>query len=61
MKTLKEVKREYILKVLRTTGWDIKRASEILKVNERYLRREIERISRDEKMFQELKDFFKKP
>jgi hypothetical protein len=40
IKTLQEVRKEYILKVLKATGWDYEKASRILKVSEDYLKRE---------------------
>lgn len=40
-KTLSEIKREHIIKVLDETQWDFKKASEILNVSESYLRKEI--------------------
>lgn len=46
MNTLQEIKREYILQVLDHTNWDIKKASEILKISEDFLKKEIQRIER---------------
>ncbi|MCX5810175.1 MAG: hypothetical protein NTX36_12540 [Proteobacteria bacterium] len=46
MKTLQEIKREYILQVLDHTNRDLKKASEILKVSEDFLKKEIQRIGR---------------
>jgi DNA-binding NtrC family response regulator len=40
IKTLREVRREYILKVLRETGWDYEKASLILKVSRESLEKE---------------------
>lgn len=56
MRSLKEVKREHILRVLHETNWDLKRASEILKVSELYLKKEISRIKKEKG---ELKGNFK--
>ncbi|MCX7857649.1 MAG: hypothetical protein N2513_06680 [Deltaproteobacteria bacterium] len=50
MKTLKEIKREHIMTVLKSTGWDIKEASKILKVKETYLKREIEKMKKEMKV-----------
>lgn len=49
MKTLKEVKREHILRVLEKTGWNVKEASKVLKVRETYLKRELEKIKKEMK------------
>ncbi len=40
MKTLKQLRREYIRTVLESSGWDIKKASSILKVSEKVIERE---------------------
>ncbi|MCX7966158.1 MAG: hypothetical protein N2596_06000 [Syntrophorhabdaceae bacterium] len=40
-KTLNEIKREHIIKVLDATEWDIKKASAILNVSESFLKKEI--------------------
>jgi transcriptional regulator with GAF, ATPase, and Fis domain len=42
--TLKEVRRRHILAVLRATNWDLAKSSAILKVKERFLKREIRKI-----------------
>jgi len=42
--TLKEVRRRYILITLARTGWDVKTASALLKVTERYLAKEIKKL-----------------
>ncbi|HOP85014.1 MAG TPA: helix-turn-helix domain-containing protein [Syntrophorhabdaceae bacterium] len=43
-KTLNEVKREHIIKVLDATKWNIKKASAILNVTESFLRKEIRQL-----------------
>lgn len=48
VRSLKEVRREHILRVLEETNWDLKRASEILKVSESYIKKEISKIKREE-------------
>lgn len=40
MKTLKQLRREYIRTVLENSGWDIKKASSILKISEKAIERE---------------------
>jgi hypothetical protein len=45
IKTLGEMRREYILKVLAETDWDFKRACAILNVPEEYLKKQIRRAS----------------
>lgn len=40
MKTLKEVRLEYIRSILEDNGWDFRKASDILKIPESRLRRE---------------------
>jgi len=42
--TLKEVRRRYILITLVKTRWDVKTASALLKVTERYLAKEIKKL-----------------
>lgn len=42
--TLKEVRRRHILITLVRTGWDVKTASALLKVTERYLAKEIKKL-----------------
>lgn len=44
MKKLEEIRKEYILRVLSDTCWDIKKASKILKISEKYLKKEIQKI-----------------
>ncbi len=41
MKTLKQLRREYIRTVLENSGWDIKKASSILKISEKAIEREV--------------------
>jgi hypothetical protein len=43
-KTLGEIRKEYILKVLEQTSWDFREASRILKVSEVSLKKEISKI-----------------
>jgi len=43
-KTLNEIKREHIIKVLYATQWDIKKASAILNVTESFLKKEIRQL-----------------
>lgn len=43
-KTLNEIKREHIIKVLDATEWDIKKASAILNVTESFLKKEIRQL-----------------
>lgn len=43
-KTLSEIKREHIIKVLDATQWDFKKASTILNVSETYLKKELKQI-----------------
>jgi len=43
-KTLNEVRREHIIKVLNATGWNIKKASAILNVTESFLKKEIRQL-----------------
>jgi len=45
MKTLKEIRQEHIRTVLETHGWDIKKASSVLKISEARLRKEVHRLS----------------
>jgi transcriptional regulator with PAS, ATPase and Fis domain len=45
IKTLGEMRREYILKVLAETDWDFKRACAILNVSEEYLKKQVRRAS----------------
>lgn len=45
IKTLGEIRREYILKVLAETDWDFKRACVILNVSEEYLKKQVRRAS----------------
>jgi len=49
MKTLEEIRKEHIMKVLKRTNWDTKKASEVLRISESYLRKEIQKLgySRD--------------
>jgi hypothetical protein len=44
VKTLEEIRVEYILKVLAQTNWDYRKASRILKVSEDFLKREVKKI-----------------
>jgi ActR/RegA family two-component response regulator len=42
MKTLDQIRLEHILQVLDHTGWNIKKTSEILKVSEKTIKKEIQ-------------------
>ncbi len=44
LRTLSEIRHDYILKVVRDTGGDIARASKVLRVSEAYLRKELRKI-----------------
>lgn len=52
MKTLEEIRQEHILQVLKRTNWDTKKASEVLRISESYLRKEIQKLgyTRDTKL-----------
>jgi len=41
MKTLQEIRKEHICKVLEKTGWNLKKASAILEISEDILAKEI--------------------
>lgn len=41
MQTLDEIRLEHIIQVLDRTGWDMKKASEILKVPEKVIKKQI--------------------
>jgi len=41
LKTLREVRREHILRVLEQTKWDLEEASRILRVSLAFLKREL--------------------
>jgi len=45
MKTLRQIRNEHVLQVLNQTNWDLKKASEMLKVSEGFLKKEIRKIS----------------
>jgi DNA-binding NtrC family response regulator len=45
MKTLKEIRQMHILQVLERTNWDTKKASEILRISEGFLKKEIQKLS----------------
>jgi transcriptional regulator with PAS, ATPase and Fis domain len=45
MKTLEEIRQEHILQVLERTNWDTKKASEILRISEGSLKKEIQKLS----------------
>jgi len=45
MKTLRQIRNEHVLQVLNRTNWDLKKASEMLKVSEGFLKKEIRKIS----------------
>jgi hypothetical protein len=47
VKRLDEIRREYILRVLSEVDWDYKKASAILKVSEKSLKRQIRSPSHD--------------
>jgi len=42
--TLREARRQYILSILDRTGWDVRKASALLKVSERFLKGEIRKM-----------------
>ncbi|OPY64580.1 MAG: hypothetical protein A4E57_03492 [Syntrophorhabdaceae bacterium PtaU1.Bin034] len=42
--TLRETRWRYILSTLERTGWDLKKASILLKVSERFLKNELKRM-----------------
>jgi hypothetical protein len=42
--TLREVRRRYILTILRDSSWDLKKASSILEVSEKFLKRELSKM-----------------
>jgi len=44
MKTLREIRKEHILKVLAKANWNVKEASVALKVSEDFLKKEIQNI-----------------
>lgn len=44
MKTLEEIRQEHIMQVLKRTNWDTKKASEVLRISESYLRKEIQKL-----------------
>lgn len=44
VKTLREIRKEHILKVLENANWNLKKASVILKVSEVFLKKEIHNI-----------------
>ncbi|MBP6941506.1 MAG: hypothetical protein KBB65_07020 [Syntrophorhabdaceae bacterium] len=44
MKTLRQIRNEHVLQVLNQTNWDLKKASEMLKVSEGFLKKEIRKI-----------------
>jgi hypothetical protein len=46
MKTLKEVRLDYVREVLENTGWDFEEAGRILNISEEQLHREVRRLSR---------------
>lgn len=48
IKTLQEVRKEYILKVLEATGWNYGKASRILKVSEKYLEKQVRDFANEE-------------
>lgn len=48
IKTLEEVRKEYILKVLKEADWNYERASSILKVSRDYLKKEVKNLFGDE-------------
>jgi DNA-binding NtrC family response regulator len=44
MKTLMEIRQEHILQVLERTNWDTKKASEVLRISESSLKKEIQKL-----------------
>jgi hypothetical protein len=46
MKTLREVRREHIRKVLEENGWDMAKASEVLQIPENRLKKEAEGLAK---------------
>lgn len=45
MKTLREMRRDYIRTILEDNGWDIEKASTILKIPKSVVRREAQRLN----------------
>jgi DNA-binding NtrC family response regulator len=45
METLEEIRQEHILQVLERTNWDTKKASEILRISEGFLKKEIQKLN----------------
>ena len=45
MKTLREMRRDYIRSILEDNGWDIEKASTILKIPKSVVRREVRRLN----------------
>jgi len=46
VKTLDEIRREYILMILEDNGWDVKKASGILRISESRVKREIHKLTK---------------
>ena len=44
MKSLDEIRKEHIREVLLRTDWDLRKASELLRISENFLRKEIHRL-----------------
>ena len=59
MKTLKQIRKEHITQVIERTGWDIKKASRLLRVSESFLEKEIHKLGISGKKAK-LKKSFKK-
>lgn len=45
MKSLLEIRREHIIEVLERTDWDTRKASQILKISETLLKKEIHKFA----------------
>jgi hypothetical protein len=46
MKTLREIRREHIRKVLQENGWDMEKASEVLQIPEDRLKKEAKKLAK---------------
>lgn len=44
VKKLNEIRREYMLRILAEADWDFKKASVILKVSEKFLRKQVKQL-----------------
>jgi len=59
-KTLDEIKREHILKVLDASGWDFNKASSILNVSVSYLKKELRSLKETKNLGKSKKTITKK-